>query len=72
MGVLYIMIGTSLLLAIGFLVAFIFAVKDGQYDDDFSPSVRILFENPPTKKNISEKNKPIEYADGQTGTGSKK
>lgn len=45
MGVLYIMIGASLLLAVGFLMAFIWAVKKGQYEDDYSPSVRILFES---------------------------
>lgn len=54
MGVLYIMIGASLLLAMGFLIAFIWAVKKGQYDDDYSPSVRILFEDQP-KENKSTK-----------------
>ena len=33
----------------GFLIAFIWAVKSGQYDDDYSPSVRMLFENKKTK-----------------------
>lgn len=32
----------------GFLVAFIWATKDGQYDDTYTPSVRMLFDN--TKK----------------------
>ena len=35
----------SLLVAVGFLFAFFWAVKDGQYDDDFSPSMRILVED---------------------------
>jgi cbb3-type cytochrome oxidase maturation protein len=30
--------------AIGFLIAFIWAVRNGQYEDDYSPAVRILFE----------------------------
>jgi cbb3-type cytochrome oxidase maturation protein len=30
---------------VGFLIAFLWAVKSGQYDDDVSPSVRILFDN---------------------------
>ncbi|MFN3343838.1 MAG: cbb3-type cytochrome oxidase assembly protein CcoS [Flavobacteriales bacterium] len=48
MSALFIMIGASLLLALGFLFAFIWAVKKGQYEDDYSPSVRILFDNPPS------------------------
>ncbi|HAA00278.1 MAG TPA: cbb3-type cytochrome oxidase assembly protein CcoS [Flavobacteriales bacterium] len=48
MSALFIMIGASLLLALGFLIAFIWAVKKGQYEDDYSPSVRILFDNPPS------------------------
>lgn len=45
MSALIILILISILLAIGFLVAFIFAVKNGQYDDDYTPSVRILFDD---------------------------
>ena len=45
MSVLFILIGASLLLAIGFLIAFLQSVKSGQFDDDYTPSVRILFEN---------------------------
>jgi len=44
MSVLFIMIGASLILAIGFLIAFLWAVKKGQYEDDYSPAVRILFD----------------------------
>ncbi|MEQ8323722.1 MAG: cbb3-type cytochrome oxidase assembly protein CcoS [Vicingaceae bacterium] len=45
----------SLIVAIGFLTAFIWSVKSGQYDDDHSPSVRILFdsENSHTEKDKS-------------------
>ncbi|MFT6856021.1 MAG: cbb3-type cytochrome oxidase maturation protein [Cyclobacteriaceae bacterium] len=45
MGVIFILIGCSLLLATSFLVAFIWASKSGQYDDDYTPSVRILFDD---------------------------
>jgi cbb3-type cytochrome oxidase maturation protein len=44
---MFILIGCSLLLAIGFLSAFIWSVKSGQMDDDYTPSVRILFDDPP-------------------------
>ncbi|MBS0025931.1 cbb3-type cytochrome oxidase assembly protein CcoS [Chitinophaga sp. 22321] len=44
MGVIIILLGASLLVAIGFLVAFIWSVKNGQFEDDFSPAHRILFD----------------------------
>jgi cbb3-type cytochrome oxidase maturation protein len=50
MSVILLLILFSLLLAVGFLAAFIWSVRDGQFEDDYTPSVRILFENeaPPT------------------------
>lgn len=45
MSVIVVLIGFSIIVAAGFLVAFLWAVKSGQYDDDVSPSVRILFDN---------------------------
>ena len=45
MSAIFILIIASLLVALGFLVAFIWSVKSGQYDDDYTPSVRILFED---------------------------
>ena len=47
MSVLILLIGFSILIAGGFLVAFIWTVKKGQYDDDYTPSVRILFDDKP-------------------------
>ncbi len=35
----------SVLVAGGFLVAFLWSVKSGQMDDDYTPSIRILFED---------------------------
>lgn len=45
MSVIFLLILFSLLLAIGFLLAFIWSVRDGQFDDDYTPSVRILFDS---------------------------
>ncbi|MEY3873692.1 MAG: hypothetical protein RL363_413 [Bacteroidota bacterium] len=45
MKIMFILIGCSFILAIGFLVAFIWMVKSGQIDDDYTPSVRILFDD---------------------------
>jgi cbb3-type cytochrome oxidase maturation protein len=51
MSALFILIGISLAVAAGFLLAFLWAVKKGQYDDDYTPSVRMLFDNEPDKPN---------------------
>lgn len=45
MSVIVVLIGASLLVAVGFLIAYLWAVKSGQYDDKYTPSVRILFED---------------------------
>jgi cbb3-type cytochrome oxidase maturation protein len=45
MSVIFVLVGFSVVVAIGFLVAFIWSVRDGQYEDDYTPSVRILFED---------------------------
>jgi cbb3-type cytochrome oxidase maturation protein len=44
MSVIIILISISVLVAGGFLAAFFWAVRSGQYDDTYSPSVRVLFE----------------------------
>ncbi|MBC7865387.1 MAG: cbb3-type cytochrome oxidase assembly protein CcoS [Bacteroidia bacterium] len=54
MGAIYILVGASITVAIGFLIAFIWSVKNGQYEDDYTPSVRMLFDDPPLKQNESE------------------
>jgi cbb3-type cytochrome oxidase maturation protein len=46
MSALYILILVSLLVALGFLAAYIWAVRDGQYDDTTTPSMRILMDDP--------------------------
>ncbi len=53
MSVIVILIITSIVVAIVFLGAFFWAVKSGQYDDTYSPSVRMLFED--KKKEKDEK-----------------
>jgi len=44
MGIIIILIGVSMLLAGGFLIGFIVSLSRGQFDDMFTPSVRILFD----------------------------
>ena len=45
MSVIFVLIGVSMLVALCFLFGFLWAVKKGQYDDSYSPSVRILFDD---------------------------
>ncbi|AEA45103.1 cbb3-type cytochrome oxidase assembly protein CcoS [Fluviicola taffensis] len=56
MGMIYIMLIVSLCLAVFFLVIFLWATKTGQYDDDYSPSVRILFEDELTTNDANKNN----------------
>lgn len=62
MSAMLILIGFSLSVAIFFLIAFLWAVKSGQYKDKYTPSVRMLFDNKKngstnnTKKNINSSN----------------
>tara|TARA_R110001592_G_scaffold195975_3_gene443679 strand:+ start:1674 stop:1841 length:168 start_codon:yes stop_codon:yes gene_type:complete len=39
------MLTISIIVALVFFIAFIIAVKNGQYDDSYTPSVRMLFED---------------------------
>ena len=45
-----VLIGFSLLVAVGFLIAFLWSVKSGQYSDTYTPSIRMLFEDEKSKK----------------------
>jgi cbb3-type cytochrome oxidase maturation protein len=58
MSVLIILIAVSILVAGGFLIAFIWSVKKGQYDDDYTPSVRMLFDDQPKTETTNTSLKP--------------
>lgn len=45
MGIIFLLIGVSIIIAIVFLSFFLWASKDGQFDDDYTPSVRMLFDD---------------------------
>ena len=45
MEILYLMIICSVSLAVVFLIIFIIGARKGQFEDDESPAVRILFED---------------------------
>lgn len=63
MSVIIILIIISVVVAVFFLGLFIWAVKTGQFDDTYSPSVRMLFDDKKPsyrtgKQAKSDKNNP--------------
>lgn len=45
MSVIYVLLAISISVAIVFFIAFVISVRQGQYDDAYTPSVRMLFED---------------------------
>lgn len=45
MSVIYILLIVSFIVGVAFFVVFVAAVRSGQYDDSYTPSVRMLFED---------------------------
>jgi cbb3-type cytochrome oxidase maturation protein len=63
MNIIYMLLGVSVVVALVFFVAFIISVKKGQFDDVYTPSVRMLFEDElvkpkPDKNQSDSKAKP--------------
>jgi cbb3-type cytochrome oxidase maturation protein len=61
MSIIYVLLSISVLVALGFFVAFIISVRKGQYDDTYTPSVRMLFEDEIVKD--SQNDQPLETND---------
>lgn len=57
MSVIILLIIFSVIVATGFLIAFIWAVRTGQFDDTKSPSVRILFDEDNSDKEKNNQSK---------------
>ncbi len=49
MSVVFVLVFAAIIMAGAFLIAFIWSVKNGQYEDTYTPSVRMLFEDPEVK-----------------------
>lgn len=47
MYIMLLLILISLLVATGFLGAYLWAARSGQFDDEYTPAVRILFDDAP-------------------------
>lgn len=60
MEVMIVLIGFSLVVAGGFLIAFFWALRNGQFDDLFTPAMRMLFESGRRgRKKKTESGEPI-------------
>ena len=58
MSIIYLLLAISVIVALLFFTAFVISVKNGQYDDTYTPSVRMLFEDEIVKEKpqITKKN----------------
>lgn len=63
MSVIYLLLTISIVVAIVFFVAFILAVKQGQFDDSYTPSVRMLFEDELIKDKSKTNKSTIKHKD---------
>lgn len=54
MKIMLFLILVSLLLAAGFLLAYLRAARDGQFDDEYTPAVRMLFDDPIPEKKVEQ------------------
>lgn len=45
MSVIYVLLAISISVAVAFFAAFVLSVRKGQYDDTYTPSVRMLFDD---------------------------
>ncbi|KPM31244.1 Cytochrome oxidase maturation protein, cbb3-type [Croceitalea dokdonensis DOKDO 023] len=64
MSVIYVLLTISICVALIFFIAFVLSVRSGQYDDAYTPSVRMLFEDelvaPTPKENNNQNNSQTE------------
>jgi cbb3-type cytochrome oxidase maturation protein len=58
MYVIAVLMGASLVVAAGFLLAYWWAVRSGQYDDLYTPSVRMLFDDDAPNRDNLKKSDP--------------
>lgn len=68
MTIIILLIGISLTIAVIFLTVFFWNMRSGQYDDTYTPSVRMLFDDKPKKDKVksTNKNESQKSAEGKT------
>jgi cbb3-type cytochrome oxidase maturation protein len=52
MVVIYVLLGISVLMASIFLLVFLWNLRSGQYEDDYTPAIRMLFDDTVPSQNI--------------------
>ena len=58
MSSMFLLIIVSLMVAIGFLIAFLWAVRSGQFEDKYTPKIRILLDEKKDKSEDSSDDSP--------------
>lgn len=53
MEIIFLLIALSIGLALFFLFSFLWASRNGQFEDTFGPSIRVLFDDEDTNKKMS-------------------
>jgi cbb3-type cytochrome oxidase maturation protein len=75
MSVVFVLVFVAISMAGAFLLAFIWSVKNGQYEDTYTPSVRMLFDDVAIKERSDQsqlaetENAKTETGEGKTGNG---
>ena len=57
MSIIYLLLAISVIVAVVFFIAFIISVRKGQYDDTYTPSVRMLFEDEVVQDDVDSSTK---------------
>jgi cbb3-type cytochrome oxidase maturation protein len=60
MSVIVVLLFASISVAFLFLVAFIWSVRNGQYEDETAPAIRILFDDAPVVSAEDKVSKPVD------------
>lgn len=68
MTIIYLLIGCSIAIALLFLVGFLWSIRSGQYDDTYTPAVRMLFDQNDGAKD--SKSAGVSAPEGAEGTQS--
>lgn len=59
MSVIYILLIISIVVAVLFFLLFILSVRSGQFDDTYTPAVRMLFEDELVKEKTRDKKSTV-------------
>ncbi|WP_394750917.1 cbb3-type cytochrome oxidase assembly protein CcoS [Spongiimicrobium salis] len=65
MSIIYLLLTLSVIVALVFFVAFILSVRQGQYDDTYTPSIRMLFEDEIIAEKRTEQTKESNHLNDQ-------